>query len=145
MFDYYSKRERAIRGALKTIARQRVALILPGNVLVLERSPPPTESFDEAVQTCLIRGWAEVLYEEMPSRQFEFQGKAPVYSETSTRPHYKLTEGGWNAIRGTHSLVIVAIVLSALSLAAGAASTWLAWEQLTNAETTKPATCGPIK
>ncbi|WP_162592888.1 hypothetical protein [Variovorax sp. PBL-E5] len=138
MFDYYSRHEREVRKALKIIAGQRVAMILqPGNVLVIERSPTSTEWFEEAVQTCRIRGWVEVLHEGLPSADLDFHDQTPILGSARPKTHYKLTEGGWNAIRGTHALVIVAIILSALSLAAGVASVALTWEQMKGPASTK--------
>lgn len=120
LFDDFSLRERQIRMALKIIAGQRVTMIVqPHNILVIEKSPASTEWFEVAVQTCRIRGGVEVLHEGLPSSELRFDDGQPVAGPAQRRTHYKLTEGGWNAIRSTHALVIVAIVLSALSLAAG--------------------------
>jgi hypothetical protein len=105
-------------------------ILQPHNILVIENSPISTEWFEVAVQTCRIRGWVEVLHEGLPSAELCFDGGQPVSGPAHRKTHYKLTEGGWNAIRGTHALVIVAIVLSALSLAAGTASVVLTWEQM---------------
>ncbi|MDM0075741.1 hypothetical protein QTH90_15165 [Variovorax sp. J2P1-59] len=138
MFDYFSPRERQIRKALKIIAGQRVTMIVqPHNILVIEKSPISTEWFEVAVQTCRIRGWVEVLHEGLPSAELHFVKGQPVSGPAHRKTHYRLTEGGWNAIRGTHALVIVAIVLSALSLGAGVASVALTWEQMTGSQSTK--------
>ena len=131
MFQSFT-RERQIRKALKIIAGQRVALILqPGNVFVIENSPTSTDWFEQAVQTCRIRGWVDVLHEGIPSAKLEFQGRAPVFNnQTKPTTFYRLTDGGWNAIHRSHALLIVTVILSALSLAAGVASVVLAMEQM---------------
>lgn len=120
-------RERQIRKALKIISGQRVVMVLqPGNVLVIENSPNPGEWFDAAVQTCRIRGWVEVLHDGIPSAELKFRGGSPDWAQPEPKVHYRLTDGGWNAIHRSHALLIVTVVLSALSLAAGAASVVLA-------------------
>ena len=131
MFESFT-RERQIRKALKIIAGQRVVLILqPGNVFVIENSPMATDWFEQAVQTCRIRGWVDVLHEGTPSAPLEFQGRKPIF-DNPTKPttFYRLTDGGWNAIHRSHALLIVTVILSTLSLAAGAASVVLAVVQM---------------
>ena len=112
-------KERKIKRALRTIAGQRVTMILEGNVSVIENSPAHTEEFEIAVRTAHIRGWVEVLHNALPTGQIQFQGDKPIIPETLTpQDHYRLTEGGWAVIHGTHTWVIWAFIVGFLSLLA---------------------------
>jgi hypothetical protein len=118
------KRERSIRKALHAIARQRVVLVLqPGNVLVVELSPPNEEWFDIAVRTCHIRGWVDVLHDSIPSGAVRYDGSKPVFpGEMKSKAIYRLTEGGWSVIHRSHAWLIATFVVGLLSLVAGIAS-----------------------
>ena len=123
------KRERDVRRALQAVARQRVALILqPGNVLVVECSPPDAEWFDIGVRTCHIRGWVEVLHESLPTGAVTFVGDRPqIPTQMTPKTHYRLTEGGWAILRRSHEWVIATFVVSLLSLVAGVVSGYIGW------------------
>lgn len=118
------KRERAIRKALRAIARQRVVLVLqPGNVLVVERSPLNEEWFDVAVRTSHIRGWVDVVHDSIPSATVQFEGGNLVFPQGMTpKSIYRLTEGGWAVIHRSHAWLIATFVVALLSLLAGIAS-----------------------
>ena len=119
------KRERSIRRALHAIARQRVILVLqPGNVPVVERSPPEEEWFDIAVRTCQIRGWVEILYDSIPSRTLaHYKGGEPTFQgDTTHKTVYRLTEGGWSVIHRSHGWVVATFAVAVLGLIAAAAS-----------------------
>lgn len=118
------KRERAVRRALHAIARQRVVLVLqPGNVLVVELSPPDEEWFDIAVRTCHIRGWVDVLHDSIPSGTVLYEGSNPVFpGEMKPKTIYRLTEGGWTVIHRSHGWLIATFLVGLLSLVAGVAS-----------------------
>lgn len=115
----FNQHEREIKRALRTIAGQRVTMILPGNFPLIENSPTHTEEFEIAVRTAHIRGWVEVLYEGIPSGQIQFQGNTPILPvQLTPKTHYRLTEGGWAVIHGTHTWVIWAFIVGFLSLVA---------------------------
>ncbi len=53
--------ERDIRRTLKSLSRQRVALVLqPGNVWVIERAVEDNEQTDAALKTAYMRGWVKL-------------------------------------------------------------------------------------
>ena len=122
-------RERHIRLALKAIARQRVALVLqPGNVQVVERSPPHEEWFEVGARTCLIRGWVEVLHENLPTGQLKFNKNTPNFPDQMyPATHYKLTEGGWAVLNRSQSWVLATFMVSTISLIVSAAALVVAW------------------
>ena len=128
MFETF-RRERQVRKALRAISRQRVALVLqPGNVQVVEQSPPDAEWFDLGVRTCLIRGWVEVLHENLPTGAVLMLGKTPVPpSQFSPKTHYRLTEGGWAVLNRSHSWVLATFLVSSLGLMVAVASLLVAW------------------
>lgn len=124
MFTNYT-RERQIKNALRAIARQRVALVLPGDFPVIENAAPDTEWFDVAARTCLIRGWVEVLHHGVPTGKLEFQGSEPIFpQEMTAKPMYRLTEGGWSAMNRSHAWVIATFLVALVTLAATVYGVW---------------------
>ncbi len=123
------RQERQIRRALRAISRQRVALVLqPGNVQVVELSPPNEEWFEVGVRTCLIRGWVEVLHENLPTGAVRMEGTTPQPSSQMTpKTHYRLTEGGWAVLNRSHGWVQATFLVSSLGLVAAVASLAIAW------------------
>jgi hypothetical protein len=122
MFDDFI-RERQIRRSLKVIARQRVAMVLPGNVLIVERSPAREEWFELGARTCLIRGWVEILHENLPTGQVKFQGNSPSFPDQMIQAtHYKLTEGGWAVLNRSHAWVLATFLVASISLIVSAAA-----------------------
>ena len=121
MFETY-KRERNVRKALKALARQRVAMVLPDGGLVIELCPPRADWFDEAVRTAHLRGWVEVLHHSIPNGQLTFVGNQPRFPDALTaQTMYRLTEGGWTIIRRSHGWVIATFAVAVISLVASLA------------------------
>jgi ASC-1-like (ASCH) protein len=110
------KRERQIRKVLANLAKQRVVTVLPGNVPVIEKSLKRNEVTEACLATCLMRGWVEPLYEEMPVSEFDPDNWSLPQSFARTQTIYRLTEGGWAAHNRAHvwTLINVAIALLAL-------------------------------
>lgn len=110
-------REYSIYRTLKLLARQRVALVLhPGNVWVIERAIPETERNSENIQTCLMRGWVEVLHQSVPSGNLNPDGTLPSNDKLIPKQIYRLSDGGWNAIHRTHVLALLGIAVSFLGV-----------------------------
>jgi len=113
------KREYSIYKTLKLLARQRVALVLqPENVWIIEKAMPDTEINRENVQTCLMRGWVEVLHESIPTGNLNADGSLPngkVFDGKTTV--YRLTDSGWNAIHRTHVMVLLGTIVSLAGVA----------------------------
>lgn len=129
MFFEWSKDERSIKKALRTIAGQRVTMILqPGNVLVVENSPTQTEEFQVAVRTAHIRGWVEVLWEGVPNAQLSIQGAhVELPDEFKPKTQYRLTEGGWNVIHGTHFWTLATFFVSLFAFFASVVAVAVTW------------------
>jgi len=122
------KREKQIRRVLRDLAKQRVALILhPGNVWVVENALEQSQSrVAEALATCRMRGWIEVMENALPTgklppsmdvHEIQFDRNAPIYG---------LTESGWNVIRGAHTWVKAAFAVSLGSALAALGSVYVA-------------------
>ena len=114
-------REYSIYKTLKKLSKQRVGMVLePGNVWVIEKAMPRTEENNENLQTCLMRGWIEVLYESVPMGQVNDDGsihsiyEQPVMSDETI---YRLTDGGWNAIHRTHVITMLGAFATLLGIA----------------------------
>ena len=100
----------------------------PGNIQVVERSPPREEWFELGVRTGLIRGWVEVLHENMPTGTVRFQGTNPNFPEQMTpATHYKLTEGGWAVLNRSQAWILATFMVSAVGLLVSAAVLVVAW------------------
>jgi len=111
------KRERFIRKTVKRLSRQRVVSILqPGDVWVIERSIKWTDGTAEALRTCHLRGWVEVIAEAVPHGELTAEGKLPPGIFQRIEPSYRLTEAGWNAIHRLHGWVIATFVISLTAL-----------------------------
>ena len=114
------QRERFIRKTLRKLSRQRVVGIAqPGNVWVIEKSPPKGKKLDAALRTCHIRGWIEILVNAVPKGQLTKEGELPdgkIFDEVG--PIYRLTDSGWNAINRTHDWGIVTCMIAWATLIA---------------------------
>jgi hypothetical protein len=135
MLEHF-RRERMVRKALRAVARQRVILVLkPGNVHVIENSPTNEEWFEVGIRTCHIRGWVEVLHENLPTGSIQMHGRTPqLPGEMPAQTHYRLTEGGWAVLHSSHGWVVATFIISAVGLAVGVASLAVAWVGLPTAK-----------
>lgn len=119
MFDDW-RRERQVRQVLRGIARQRVALVTqPGNLWVIERALQRNDDVEAALATCVMRGWVETLFDDLPTNTLTSDGRirpGPLF--TRTENHFKLTEGGWAVINRAHLWTMVGVLLAGLSLIA---------------------------
>jgi hypothetical protein len=119
------RRERQIRRTLKTLSQQPVVRIFqPGDVWVMERAiSEDDEGVAEALRTCHLRGWVEMVQDAIPQARFETdpQSLAP----TRRAPLYRLTDAGWAQIRRTHAWVIATFVVALVTLIATIAVPWL--------------------
>jgi len=118
-FEHWRK-ERAIRRALRGLARQRVAAILqPGNMLVVERGPSRREPSDAALRSCHLRGWAEPIGNAVRSGSLGPDGTIPdgkVYDRVG--PIYRITEAGWHVLNRTQAWLVMTFVVALASLVA---------------------------
>ena len=96
------KRERRVRRVLRSLAGQRVVAVLqPGNVWLIENAPE-LPGKEEAITTCLMRGWVEVLQDAVPKGQLGPDG-LPDRDEPF-KGHgtiYRITDSGWAVINRT--------------------------------------------
>lgn len=117
MWDQW-ERERQVRQVLRGIARQRVALVVqPSNVWVIERALQRNNDVEAALATCVMRGWVEPLFEDLPTNTLTSEGKVrsgPLF--TGTESYFKLTEGGWAVINRAQMWTMLGVLLAGLSL-----------------------------
>lgn len=112
-------REMFIRSVLRRLAKQRVAVILqPGNVWVIERALIEDDDVDEALRTCYLRGWIEILDNAVRSGTLKSDGSLPEECVTHVKPMYRLTDSGWNAIHGTHAWIVATWLIAFATLIA---------------------------
>jgi hypothetical protein len=120
------RRERNTRRVLRALAGQRVAMILqPGHVLVVENAPSNLPFQQESLNTCLLRGWIEVLHEGVPTGQLSpGDTSLPDQPFTSRAPIYRITDSGWSVINRTHFWVISTFAVALLALIASVLTLW---------------------
>jgi len=98
------KRERRICQVLKSLVGQRVvSLLQPGNVWVIENAPY-IPGKDEAISTCLMRGWVEVLQNAVPKGQLGtdcLPERIDPFKEQGMI--YRITGSDWAVINRTHT------------------------------------------
>jgi hypothetical protein len=112
------KREYSIYKTLRLLAKQRVALVLPGNVWVIEKAIPQTETNLENLQTCMMRGWVEILHDSVNAGRLTPDGHLPNGNPfQSKQPIYKLTDSGWNAIHRTHITGLLGVIIALIGVA----------------------------
>jgi hypothetical protein len=120
-------RERFIRKVLKSVSKQRVALILqPGNVFVIEKAPASQPGIEEALRTCHIRGWVEPICNAIPKGKLTKNGRLPdgdLFTEIG--PYYRLTEAGWSIIRRTHLWVVTTCLIALATLIGTICGLWI--------------------
>jgi hypothetical protein len=120
------RRERNIRNVLRSLAGHRVVIVLkPGNVWVIENAPADFPDYEEALSTCLMRGWIEVLHEAVqqgklgadgrPDPRTPFQGKSTIY---------RVTDSGWAVINRTQTWVMATFAVALLALVATVLQLW---------------------
>lgn len=119
------RRERKIRKALRALARQRVAAVLqPHGVWVVEHAPTNLPFQDEAIRTCLLRGWVSVLEDAVPQGSLEEDRlpNGPLFQKQAAI--YRLTEAGWMAINRSHTWVLATFFVALLTLLATVVMLW---------------------
>lgn len=132
MLLFWSKNERFIRKVLKSLSRQRVALILqPGNVFVVEKVPASQPGFEEALRTCHMRGWIETICNAIPKGKLTEDGRLPEGDlVTEIGPYYRLTEAGWAVIRQTHLWVVTTCLIALATLIGTICGLWITLSKL---------------
>lgn len=109
--------ERKIKKVLRRLSKQRVALILnPGGVWVIERAVEIDEETEPLLRTCELRGWIELIDNEMPNGKLPKDGNFAGNPFTSVSPFYKLTDAGWRVINNELRLLLVSVLISILAL-----------------------------
>ena len=124
------KRERKIRWVLKKLSGQRVVRILqPGNVWIIEKAlvTNQNEDVEAALRTCFMRGWIEVMEENVRHGSPLPDGSTPTPWVQTTGPTWKLTDSGWAAIHRRHQRELIGILIAAISVLIAAISAWLAF------------------
>jgi hypothetical protein len=123
-----SDRERDVKRALQAIAGQRVVMFQPNGYPVIEMGTPDEEWFHVSAATAHIRGWVEVLQNDMPMATLKLREGASPLQTTPFKPQvfYRLTEGGWMVLRRSHGWVVATFWISLLTLAGTLAGIWVA-------------------
>lgn len=128
------RRERAVRRVLSALARQRVVIIAPGAPWVIERAVPDFDGAEEALRTCELRGWAEIVHADIPHKHLSTEdlmhptGENLAFNETADI--FRLTEAGWAAVNRTHAWLLATFTITTASLVAAIIGAMLTWYQI---------------
>lgn len=110
-------RERSIYRTLKALSKQRVGMVIqPGNYWVIEYAMPRSTENEENIQTCLMRGWVEVLHQSVPTKHVPADFNLQNMEDQGEQHVYRLTDGGWNAIYRRRSLNLLSIFIALIGL-----------------------------
>jgi hypothetical protein len=121
-FDSW-KFERLVYRTLRRFAQQRVRTILkPGNVWVVDRAIKAHDDLDAALATCQMRGWIEVLLDNVPHGRLGPNASLPSQLFDGEASLYRLTDAGWAAIHRAHLWNLVSVGIAVLSLIAAVAA-----------------------
>lgn len=112
MEDNDETRELFILDVLRRLARQRVAAISRDGYWMIERGIEHSPEIDEAIRTCHMRGWVDVLADAVPTTTETSHGT----SDKGRQPVYRLTDAGWNAINRKHQMDVFSLVIAFTSL-----------------------------
>ena len=114
------QRERNIRRLLTALSRQRVVVVAqPGNFWVIERAPVGLPNQEEAIATCRMRGWIDVLEDAVPKGEWDAYGMPDLErSFKRTEPIYRLTDSGWAVINRVQTWLIATFMVSVLAVLA---------------------------
>jgi hypothetical protein len=100
-------------------------ILQPGNVWVIECAPTNLPYQQEALNTCLMRGWVEILHDAVPKGLVTAQGRLDSErSFKSSESIYRLTDAGWAVINRTHAWLLATFAVSLLALLATAVQLW---------------------
>lgn len=89
-------------------------ILQPGDAWVIEDAVVQTAGIAEALNTCHMRGWVEVLSQTVPTSEVGPDGK--ILKRFETQPVYRLTEAGWNTINRSHAWEVFACLIALVSL-----------------------------
>jgi hypothetical protein len=120
-----SNREKLIRGTLKRLAGQRIAMVLqPGNVWVIEKAvEDDDEDVDAALKTAYLRGWVEPIENAVAKGKLLPGGQLPpgnLFQRVGAL--WRLTDAGWAVINRSQTWMLFAVLIAVLSLVVSAAS-----------------------
>jgi len=117
-----NKRERLARKVLRQVANQRIAAVLhPGGVWIIENALKESEENEEALATCRLRGWVELLFDEpIPSGRLNDDGSLPNVPIQKLFDKYgylfKVTDTGWSVINREKLQTYLSIGIGIISL-----------------------------
>jgi hypothetical protein len=120
------RRERNIRRVLRSLSGHRVVVVLkPGNVWVVENARTDFRDYEEALSTCLMRGWIDVLHEAVSHGSLQPNGLPSIESSFQKQETiYRITDSGWSVINRTQMWVMSTFAVALLALVASVLQLW---------------------
>lgn len=148
--------EREVFRILRVISRQQVYGFIAnpegGDPIWHLDAPADVQQNRYPVNTCLLRGWIEVLnmsdqsYKGFPVAQPLF-AKGTSFDDLSKPPYYRMIAAGWNALYRHYAIARIALAISVLALAVSvtvAVTNWRSRTRQPSLGVTLPATTPPL-
>ena len=112
-------REFRVKRTLRRLAKQRVSAILqPGNVWVIENALSPSEDLPADIQTCVMRGWIEILHDDVPTKKLPADLSNLSLDGARPEPIYRLTDCGCAEINRNYVKSVLSVLAGVISVVA---------------------------
>lgn len=147
--------EREVFRILRVISRQQVKGFVAtpegGNPIWHLDAPADVQQNRYPLNTCLLRGWIEVLdmsgqsYKGFPIAQ-PLLPRGGSFDDFSKPPYYRMTTAGWDALYRHYAIARIALVISLLALTVSvtvAITNWRPKTQLPTLRVTSPLPTPP--
>lgn len=89
-------------------------ILQPGGVWVVEMAPM-FEGIAEALRTCHLRGWVQVIENSVPTGSLTPEQQLPDPLFVKAEPIYGLTSSGWDILHGTRQWLIANSLLPSVA------------------------------
>jgi hypothetical protein len=132
--------EREVFRILRVLSRQQVYGFVAnpegGDPIWYIDAPEDVQENRYPLNTCLLRGWIEVLvvsgqsYKKYPIAQ-PLIPKGGSFDDFSKPPYYRMTTAGWNALYRHYAIARIALAISFLALAVSATVAVTNWRSKT--------------
>ncbi len=110
--------EAFIKKVLKSLSKRRVVAILePGGIWVIDHAIKHSDKVQEALNTCLLRGWVEIITEKsIPAGDLNNDGGLSPNIFNRKSHLYRITDSGWNRINNNHGWLVKTFFVALLTL-----------------------------
>ncbi len=102
---------------LKRIAKQRIEVICPPNIPLIERAISNDEKTQALLLTAQIRGWVELLHQNVAVTKVRHSSSTGFEFQTPESQNiWRLTDSGWGAIQRRHQVTVLSLCVALVGL-----------------------------